>query len=131
MVTESYCSLELCKLLKDKGFDGRENHCNTGYFNGSLIDYTLFGFCDGDIILTPAHQMAMDWLREEKNIFIAISVGYVGKESKRKYFWCPCVLKEDHIEYPIEHNDGSVDEMSNTFNEAVEDALKYSLTKLV
>ena len=72
MIKERYVSLEVARLLKEKGFD---EECKNAYdtFDGgcSLIDYTLFGFVhDGkDVFLAPTQQMACDWLRC-KNILI-------------------------------------------------------------
>ena len=49
MIQEDYVSLETAKLLKTKGFN---EECDNAYFNGTLVDYTMFGFCIGDELLT-------------------------------------------------------------------------------
>ena len=57
MITEDYVSFEVAKLLKEKGFD---EECNMAYFNGTLVDYTMFWFClGGDLLYCPTLQMAM------------------------------------------------------------------------
>lgn len=53
MVTEDYCSFEVSKLLKEKGF-------NNDYPKGDCTQYAC------------TLQMAMKWLREEKDIFIEV-----------------------------------------------------------
>lgn len=60
MITEDYVSFEVAKLLKEKGFD---IPCRMSYFNGLLVDYTMYGFCDGELINCPTLQMASKWLR--------------------------------------------------------------------
>lgn len=67
MIKEDYVSFETAKLLKEKGFD---EECYTAYFNGKLVDYTMFGFCMGEIINAPTLQMAMKWLREVHSCYI-------------------------------------------------------------
>lgn len=104
---EDYCSQEVVKLLKEKGFKIPQ------YYN-SLINMWQ------DTKVT--HQMAMKWLRENKGLFINIGqlkcmnapikyrfsiwkdVTYIGKSG-------------DTGDYP-------------TYEEAVEAALKYCLTTI-
>ena len=76
MVSEDYCSFELSKLLKEKGFDGE---CVGCYWNSKKtfdVNYEPLSYSDGDlrdeVILAPTHQMAMKWLREVHNIIIVI-----------------------------------------------------------
>ena len=68
-ITEDYCSFETAKLLKEKGFN---EPCRQAYFNGSLVDYTMYGFCDGELIDCPSQSLALKWLREVHNIIIVI-----------------------------------------------------------
>ena len=70
-LTEDYVSFEIAKLLKEKGFD---IPCRQAYFNGSLVDYTMYGFCDGELLDCPSQSLALKWLREVHNIFIEINV---------------------------------------------------------
>lgn len=53
MITEDYCSYEVSKLLKEKGFDEK------------VISF----YPPGDI-QRPTHQMAMKWLRKKHNILL-------------------------------------------------------------
>jgi hypothetical protein len=75
MITEDYCSYEVAKLLKNKGFD---EECIGAY---SETNHTITKFEPnvknsevGPLMYSaPTHQMAMKWLREVYGIFIAIN----------------------------------------------------------
>lgn len=121
MIKEAYCSFEVAKLLKEKRFDedcvGRysvrtqEFHldqtrkCN----NGGLFE-----------IAAPTHQMAMAWLRE-KGIYVVI---YPNQFLNEPLLFNIQIFgsnaQEIHNEYDF-----------NTYKEAVEAALKYSLENLI
>jgi hypothetical protein len=124
MITEDFCSYEVAKLLKEKGFD---IECNTAYYNGSLIDYTLYGFCiDGEFIFVPTHQMAMKWLREVHKVLIVIDAyhadhweGYIDTFEISIYSHASTIIVPNEIAH---HTD---------YEEAVEAALKYSLENLI
>lgn len=72
MITEDYCSFEVAKLLKEKGFNESYYTCyvekEISHYDYSSTNYELI---DG-VISYPTIQIAMRWLREEKNIFIVI-----------------------------------------------------------
>ena len=141
MIKEAYCSFEVSKLLKEKGFpqllgdDGCVNRIPYYCSNGNLWT--------GDIGLlrqryfheasAPTHQMALEWLREEKNLIITIDydrypisdenktiIGYgysIQTKGNPEGYYSMCV--------PV----------CNDYEEAVEAALKYALkyclTKLI
>ena len=122
MITEDYCSFEVAKLLKEKGFD---IVCNTAYYNSSLIDYTMYGFClDGEFIFAPTHQMAMKWLREEKYISIVIddeiplSYKYIIKKYSINKDYRICVYKEESLPFV-------------KYEYTVDAAIKYCLENLI
>ena len=122
MVTEQYVSFETARLLKEKGFpqhitshtyfvgDDKKRGCVVGEFIGHPSIET-----DIHLIDAPTQQMALRWLREVKNIHINI-------------YWLS-IRKQYHSEI-IEGERGS-DENCNTYEDAVEYALKYCLTKLL
>ena len=119
MIKEAYCSFEVSKLLKEKGFNVE---CNTAYYNGSLIDYTMYGFCGAlDFIFAPTQQMAMAWLRE-KQIYIRIIEDAFGKS------YCFEVYPKNpnvKINYYVSNY------YKDTYEDAVETALKYCLKNLI
>lgn len=134
MITEDYCSFELSKLLKEKGFDWM---CN-GYYNKDDEDSEPY-FGDGEgadnwnnqapsvkdlWCSAPTHQMAMKFLREVHNIIIVVephSYNYIEEKTSSYDFsmWCG-----DNYEHPLTTN-------YSTYEEAVEAALKYCLMKLI
>ena len=62
MITEDYCSYEVSKLLKEKGF------------NEPCTELNKLCLRDGEKpVLKVTHQKAMKWLREVHGIFIAIN----------------------------------------------------------
>ena len=77
MITEDYCSYEVAKLLKDKGFK-----CGATYSKGFVKDGD--GFVGGLIRHEDkiTHQMAMKWLREEKGIYVYVEPYLLGGGSQ-------------------------------------------------
>ena len=116
MVKEAYVNLEVAKLLQEKGFD---IECNNAYYNGRLIDYTMYGFCGAlDFIFAPTQQMAMAWLREVYNIFIVTD--RYSDISCNFSFW----QGDNYYENPLKKGFPS-------YEETVESALKYILEKII
>lgn len=142
MIKEAYCSYEVSKLLKEKGFNEK---CRGGYhyefddndnsivmleewmaqpYNNDIVD-------EGFLCSAPTHQMAMAWLREEKNIFISICNGNHCKFDKNipsetvYYFF---TITNSYGVYKEEEQ--CFDEFK-TYEEAIEAALKYCLKNLI
>ena len=121
MITEDYCSYEVAKLLKEKGFNG-EIHTTfdkEGYTQPSIT-----------------HQMAIKWLREVYNIFIQV------KRDNQYYEGTPVTPITEHDKkrgHSSEYYAVVLDAKSNSnsfehfdrYEEAVEAALKYSLKNLI
>lgn len=126
-ITEDYVSNEVYKLLKEKGFDG-EIHTTfdeEGYTRPSIT-----------------HQMAMKWLREVYNIDIEVhaDVGMLGVK-----VYTPFISRyKSSTEYPsklrqyknglyFEDDRGVIPGIRHfeTYEEAVEAALKYCLENLI
>lgn len=72
MIREVYCSCEVAKLLKDKGFD---QNCATYYLDGQVWrHHYVEAIPKGkQIYAAPTQAMAMKWLREMYNIHIGIN----------------------------------------------------------
>ena len=130
MITEDYCSFEVAKLLKEKGFEGI---CDYAYSNkGNYFEIDRSNF-DEVYCLRPTHQMAMKWLREEKNLHIVVCISYDtsvdadGNEVDRWTFWFFEVLSSisGSLIYMEEINE------YDSYEEAVEAALKYCLENLI
>lgn len=129
MIKESYCSFEVAKLLKEKGFNEK---CRGGYhyefddndnpivmleewtakpYNNDFVD-------EGFLCSAPTHQTAMAWLRQEKNIIV--NVWYNGVDWDAEYY-----NNEDENFYLI------TDSSCNSYEESVEVALKYVIENLI
>ena len=113
MITEDYCSYEISKLLKEKGF------------NEPCTELNKLCLRDGEKpVLKVTHQKAMKWLREVHGIFIAINNDDLDFNWQcydlinRGSTLDPKILSESYAGY-------------KTYEEAVEAALKYVLKNLI
>lgn len=124
MITEDYCSFELSKLLKEKGFDGKCIGCYWDSKETFDINYELLSYSDGDlrdeVILAPTHQMAMKWLRE-RHVIIVIVPAYFNSE--QCVSWDIDIWADDNYEHLFDDY--------STYEEAVEVALKYAFENLI
>ncbi len=120
MIEEAYVSFEVAKLLKEKRFD---EPCWVKYDNEGYLSFNHVGYinseepCDDFCALAPTHQMVMKWLREEKNIIV--NIWYDGGDWNAEYY-----NDEDENFYLITC-------LCNSYEEAVEAALKYCLENLI
>lgn len=125
MITEDYCSYEVAKLLKEKGFnesceqiyDGEgdllANNCR--YINEESPNEYFHS-------LAPTHQMAIKWLREVYNTNISIVPIWNQKRFEYQVF---VVTPENAKHCYID------DKLYLSYEEAVEAALEYSLKNLI
>lgn len=124
ILSEDYCSFEVSKLLKEKGFDGVV-HAYYNIYDKVNLDFNISGKAPHLYIPCSTHQMAMKWLREKKNIVILIEphqYDYVNE--KNNSYSCSLWIGDSYYEYIK-----SKDYLS--YAEAVEAALKYSLENLI
>lgn len=138
MLKEDYCSYKIAKLLKEKGFDEK---VSTHYlvhpsgFSEFFNKKDEFPEPEDVWLKCPTFQMAMKWLREVYHIEIYITFGFPFIDGKQqyKYFWSIVRVCDSHLEYPMD-DPGSAsynEEMADSYEEAVEAALKYSLENLI
>ena len=135
---EAYVSFEIAQLLKEKGFDWEcHKYWEDHYGPEGLLqrlescssDYQPFE----DEYLAPTQQMAMRWLREEKGIFIEIYPEFGDVEIA----WCHGDYEETLIGYGVKIINLDYCEVKhdflvkNSYEDAVEAALKYCLTELI
>lgn len=125
MITEDYCSYEVAKLLKDKGFDGlcycHEFTDYEGNFTTYHTEYPENWNQSEPCVSIPTLGMAMKWLREVHHI--AINIGW-GEIFEDQYQWWSKVLNMDNGDLYCEHYNAS-------YEESVEDTLKYILENLI
>lgn len=79
-ITEDYCSFEVSKLLKEKGFDcmcdRKAAFTDKNKFYPAVIHYTKLSNCDKAYadgnVLVPTHALAIKWIRENFGIHISV-----------------------------------------------------------
>ena len=122
MIKEAYCSFEVSKLLKEKGFNERSSASydskgqlqeGYGYWNKTPIWYAA-----------PTHQMAMKWLREVRGLSVEI-FSIKGASNICPVFWKSNVVKL------LEQDRVFNGELVGSYEESVEVALKYTLENLI
>ena len=141
MITEDYCSFEVAKLLKEKGFPQDYDIYHSMIYNekdyedeyevqrmvietqfikaGTLSSYPV-GVPEPKCY-APTHQMAMKWLREVHNIVIVVIPSmFWGKYNVSIY--------KKGNDYPIGF-DG--DSLISFYERACEKAIKYCLENLI
>lgn len=109
---EDYISYEVAKLLKEKGFD---------YQGFDYIDF------EGEVIKQdrPTHQMAMKYLREVYNIFIVIEPHMYDYVNEKNSSCVTSLWQGDNYYENVTSKDYP------TYEEAVEETLKYVLENLI
>lgn len=127
-ITEDYCSYEIAKLLEEKGFDIPCKYAWHGGIKEPDFYRHSINFNGGDYkdlrtkwYSAPTHQIAMKWLREVHRKYIDIRYNNQNKEYRFIVF---TMVKDKPIDFI--HS-----EYHSTYEEAVEAALKYCLTKLI
>ena len=137
MIKEAFCSKEVSKLLKEKGFnelvhheyhyiiDIPQFHKKKHNFNG--IEYRN---CSSEWYSAPTHQMAMAWLRKTHKLFIEIHIEQGEKVSYKFMIW------DFYVIHPNKYVGGTYDLREeqkgfSTPEQAIETALKYSLENLI
>lgn len=127
MIKERYCSFEVSKLLREKGFD---EPCRAVY-EEKILRNTLCDYLNSQLssyACAPTHQMAIDWIGEKHNILIWFSPVIPESISKDDtvFYWEWKAKKKRHS-YPHVNNHIKYE----TYEEAVEAALEFCLTKLI
>ena len=134
MITEDYCSYEVAKLLKEKGFLKEEDlrmTQNLSFYDNIGLHHNLNKWYDSliqdkiDFIVAPTHQMAMKWLREVHNIFIVIEPHMYDYINEKNSSYVTSLWQGDNYYENITSKDYPA------YEEAVEAALKYSLENLI
>ena len=121
MITEDYVSFETAKLLKEKGFnislDSKDWVCCMYDENGNIH----WGVYDKNWYFRITLQMAMRWLREEKGLFIEISVSV---DLNGNYHYSYSILDKE-----CKYIRKGYTSFEWNYEEAVEAALLYVLQK--
>ena len=135
MTKERYCSYEVARLLKEKGFNEPVRSLyliDDAHSNAVNVTYTITyrSVNSAKAILRPTHQMACDWLME-KDIYISPKYSWFrSRKGAPHYEWKPVILRLStfNIIYPQLLD---MCEYYKTYGEAVDAAIKYSLENLI
>ena len=128
ILSEDYVSYEVAKLLKEKGFDAP---CRSYYID--YEDYIDFSYCNDELTdlqmgvwetLRPTHQMAMKWLRDVHGLSVE-TFSIKGTSNICPVFWKSNVVKL------LTQDRAFNGELVDSYEEAIEAALKYSLENLI
>ena len=130
MTREDYCSYEVSKLLKEKGFDVYGD----GSFDSSIkvwMEYSPFGKIRDISTATPSVkgfpaptlQMAMKWLREVHNLYVEVSLS-CDRENKNAKIFDASIFNLQNQRYKKLGN-------IQGYEQASEAAIKYCLENLI
>ena len=129
-IREDYCSFEVAKLLKEKGFlKGVDLRLipNLAFYDNIGLRHNVAKWYDSliqdkiDFVVAPTHQMAWKWLRE-KHIIMVVQPEYFNGGAECSY-WGVDIWADDNYE--------KLQGDFPSYEEAVEAALKYSLENLI
>ena len=126
MITEDFCSFGVAKLLKEKGFN---EGCNSYFISDNeiaLISNRRDFNNHGVYLSAPTHQMAMKWLREVHKLAFIISPQWAEGDMRNPCRWYWEIRGLEDIGLDVYSNP-----LCNTYEEAVEAAIKYSLENLI
>lgn len=133
MTHEEICTYEVCKLAKEKGFPQDECGVNIGYyaFDGLRNIHPLVNsfawyndeYKHENLYLAPTQSLLQRWLRE--NGFGEVEVRHWGETDRYPH----------HYGWEVKDNLGDLmgysSKMFDTYELALEAALKYTLKNLV
>lgn len=123
MIEEAYCSFEIAKLLKEKGFG---EYCYMHYEeDGSQY---ISDEEPGDCISAPTHQMTMRWLREVHHYYIQVMLDSWALGGHSGYY---IIIQRTDNDFEMMLQDAVDEVFYQTYEEAVEAALKYTLENLI
>lgn len=138
MIHEEICTYEVCKLAKEKGFPqdpDKNDHCLMYCWDGlrnihplaMWIVWEMEEYDHDNLYAAPTQSLLQRWLREEKGIVIEVVCMPTTRtnskyEYKRHLFW-----GSNGRYFESEYGD----EIFDTYELALEDALKYALDSLV
>ena len=139
MIKEAYCSYEVAKLLKEKGFN---EYCLKNYWSSDKelhdwkweLSYNRNSDENRNTkdCAAPTQQMAMKWLREKHNLYIGINIEVGDIQMLPSYDFEETVLGYTFVIYDKETLIWVFkDKTPRSYEDAVEAALKYVLENLI
>ena len=140
MIHEENCTYEVAKLAKEKGFNVPTRTVKVEKIEGTgkevwdEEEYRFITQCETRSLKIPTQSLLQRWLREEKGINVEVIAQPICSTSKKNCYWWSIKQNSDGFCYQYEEcsyilysDEGYFD----TYELALEDALKYSLENLV
>lgn len=129
MLKEDFCSYEVAKLLKEKGFDEPLKRFYNSEGKRGISSYYNWNLSDCDCSC-PTHQMAMKWLREKYCLHFVIQPMMSMPSCELKWVadtYDTSIFYKELSEFKCVAGT----KLCDSPEEAVEEALKYSLENLI
>ena len=130
MIHEEICTYEVAKLAKEKGFDVQtfDWYDYTGNYHKGFIPHELHECPRYKEYYAPSQSLLQRWLREEKGVTICVDIFDNGW-----FFDISTFYKQDTGVYEVDmpYKSSNVSPVYDTYELALEDALKYTLENLV
>jgi hypothetical protein len=128
MIHEEIVTYEVAKLAKEKGFNEK---CNFYYQKGVISTDGCFNRYNKGveyICSAPTQSLLQRWLREEKGVTICVDIFDDGW-----FFDISTFYKQDTGVYEVDipYKSSSVSPVYDTYELALEDAIKFTLKNLV
>lgn len=127
MIQEDYCSRELAKLLKEKGFD---EPCQYFYkfdsdeiYRGTVFTNTQIG---EKFYNAPTIQVAMKWLREVHRLYVEVNICMQDS----KYYNCIYETVKNGFAYMYDMYEDEIT-YYDTYEEACEAGIKHCLENII
>ena len=130
MITEDYVSYETSKLLKEKGFDEATYPYylpNASFYLSPMTVDNKNLYAQG-CVSAPTLQMAMKWLREVHHYYIQVMLDGWACGGHTGYY---VVIQKTDSDFEMMLQDVRERVFYDTYEEAVEDAVKYLLEEFV
>lgn len=129
MIHEEIVTFEVAKLAKEKGFDvpTAEFYNDDGNIGCYPRAFNHNEFPDGDYA-APTQSLLQRWLREEKGVTICVDIFDDGW-----FFDISIFCKQDTGVYEVDipYKSSNVSPVYDTYELALEEALKYTLENLI
>ena len=136
MIHDEICTYEVCKLAREKGFDVQtfDWYDYTGNYNKGFIPHKLHECPRYKEYYAPTQGLLQRWLREEKGIVVEAIAQPTCSTSKKNCYWWSFKQNSNGFCYQYEECSYllySDEDYFDTYELALEDALKYALENLV
>ena len=130
MIHDEICTYEVCKLAKEKGFDVQtfDWYDYTGNYHKGFIPHELHECPRYKEYYAPSQSLLQRWLREERGVTICVDIFDDGW-----FFDISTFYKQDTGVYEVDipYKSSNVSPVYDTYELALEDAIKYALENLV